>query len=189
MDLSYHIGEVFTTALLDLPRFPLFLLSDFKDEVLEGCFAVSNCFENFDATVVLDDAVYIVPLPVAVNAFLTEHLLEHFRSLFFIQSLVVRVALRRLNFSENLLITLFLFKQKLCLIVAYCKLDFRFILRLRDWTIWLLWLLKSWLFGLFFKVVLTLRLGMLVMHVLSVCLFFGRLRFLVLVDLIDRRSV
>jgi hypothetical protein len=84
VDLSYHIGEVFTTALLDLPRLPLFLLSDLKDEVLKGCFAVSNCFENFDPTVVLDDAIYIVPLPVAVNAFLTEHLLEHFRSLFFI---------------------------------------------------------------------------------------------------------
>jgi hypothetical protein len=189
MDLSYHIGEVFTTALLDLPRFPLFLLSNLKDKVLKGCFAVSNCFKNFDATVVLDDTVYIVPLPVAVNSFLTEHLLEHFRSLFFGQSLVVRVALRRLNFSEDLLIALFLFKQKLCLVIAYCKLDLRFILRLSDWTIWLLWLLKSWLFGLFFKVVLILRLGLLVMHVLTVCLLISRLRFLVLVDLIDWRSV
>lgn len=189
MYLSYHIREVFATALFNLSCFSLFLLPDLKNEVLKGYFTLSNCFKNFDTTVVLNDTVYIVPFPIAVNTLLAQHLLKYFRCLFFIQSIIVCVAFWRLNFSENLLIALFLFKQKLRLVVAYCKLDLRFILSLKNWTLWHLRFLKKCLLGLFFREVLRLILRLLVIHELSFSIFFGRLRFFFLEDLIYWRSV
>ena len=91
VDFAQHFCEVFTTSLLNFTGFTLLLLSDFELVFAECIFSFSNCLENFNSPIVLNDAIDIVPLPVAVDSFLAEHLLKDFGGFFLRQRVVIRV--------------------------------------------------------------------------------------------------